>query len=54
MRGQMGYFAHGTQTAALFEKVAAVAPDALACMHGGSWRGDGAALLRELSRRVTA
>ncbi len=54
MREQMDYFAHSTQSAALFEKVAATEPETLACMHGAAWRGDGAALLRELSRRVTA
>jgi flavorubredoxin len=53
MRAQMDYFAHATQTAALFTKLAAASPRTLACMHGAAWQGDGAALLDELSARVT-
>jgi flavorubredoxin len=52
MRSQMDYFAHGKDTRPLFEKLAATNPATLACMHGASWRGDGAALLRELSARI--
>lgn len=53
MRAQMDYFAHGAQTAALLDKLAATSPQTMACMHGASWRGDGAALLGELSARLT-
>jgi flavorubredoxin len=53
MRAQLDYYAHGSQTAALLDKLAATAPRTLACMHGASWRGDGAALLGELSGRLT-
>ncbi len=53
MRAQMDYFAHGAQTAALLEKVAATDPATLACMHGASFHGEGAAMLRELSARLT-
>jgi len=52
MRAQMDYFAHGAQTVALLAKVAATEPRTLACMHGASWQGDGAALLGELSKRL--
>jgi flavorubredoxin len=52
MRAQMDYFAHGRDTGALLEKLARCAPKTLACMHGASFRGDGAALLRELSARL--
>jgi len=31
-----------------------VAPKVMACMHGSSWRGDGAALLRALADAVQA
>jgi flavorubredoxin len=49
MRGMMDYYAHGTSTAATFERLANLAPALLACQHGSAYRGDGAALLRELS-----
>lgn len=52
MRSQMDYFAHARHMDALFEKVASTSPRTLACMHGASWKGDGAALLRELNVRV--
>lgn len=53
MRSGMDYFAHGSQTTVLLEKLAATSPGTLACMHGAAWSGDGAALLRELSARLT-
>lgn len=49
MRAQMDYFAHAPNSRALLEKLAVLAPATLACMHGASWRGDGAALLRALA-----
>ncbi|MEO8604099.1 MAG: MBL fold metallo-hydrolase [bacterium] len=52
MRGQMDYFAHAPQTRALLDKLAALHPAVLACMHGSSWRGDGATLLRQLADRL--
>ena len=54
MRAQMDYYAHGSQTAALLAKLAATEPRTLACMHGASWRGNGAVLLGELSTRLVA
>jgi len=53
MRAAMDYYAHGTSTAPLLEKLAATEPRTLACMHGSAWSGDGAALLRALSARLT-
>jgi len=52
MRSQVEYFAHAPQTGALLDKLAAQAPTTLACMHGSAWRGDGAALLRQLAARL--
>ncbi|MBS1123783.1 MAG: hypothetical protein H6Q90_6011 [Deltaproteobacteria bacterium] len=52
MRSQMDYTSHTTQTDALIAKLAATSPRTLACMHGASWKGDGAALLGELARRL--
>ncbi len=52
MRSQMDYFAHGRDTGVLLEKLAACDPKTLACMHGASFEGDGAALLRELAARL--
>lgn len=51
-RGQFDYYSHTTRAGELIEKLAADAPTLLACMHGSSWRGDGAALLRALGKRL--
>lgn len=51
-RAGIDYYAHAPQTRATLERLAAIAPTTLACMHGPAWSGDGAALLRELGRRV--
>jgi flavorubredoxin len=53
MRGMMDYYAHGTNTAEILERLAALGPKTLACQHGSAYRGDGAALLRELSKIVS-
>ncbi len=50
MRKAMDYFAHSTGTSAILERLAALNPATLACMHGSAFRGDGASLLRGLSR----
>ena len=47
-RKPMDYFAHAPSTRTQLERLAREAPTTLACMHGSAWRGDGAALLREL------
>ena len=51
-RQQMDYYAHGRDQARHLERLAALAPRTLACMHGSAWEGDGAALLRALSRSL--
>ncbi len=50
MRAAMDYYAHAPHTAATLERLAREEPQVLACMHGSAWRGDGAALLRELAK----
>jgi hypothetical protein len=52
LRSQLDYFAYARNSQELFEKLAASRPAVLACMHGSAWRGDGAALLRELSAKI--
>jgi flavorubredoxin len=52
-RGQMDYYAHSPDTAAMLERFAGARPEVLACMHGSAWRGDGAALLRALARSLS-
>lgn len=49
MRGMMDYYAHSISTATVLERLAKLNPALLACQHGSAYRGDGAALLRELS-----
>jgi flavorubredoxin len=49
MRKGLDYFAHTPNTREMLERLAAEEPATLACMHGSAWRGDGAALLRELA-----
>ena len=41
MRRGMEYFAHGPSTRPVLEKMAALDPTTLACMHGSAWRGAG-------------
>ncbi len=53
-RAVFDYYAGPKNQHALFEKLARTEPTTLACMHGASWRGDGAMLLLELERRLTA
>ncbi len=52
MRTGMDYWAHAANTRATLERLAALAPTTLACMHGAAWRGDGRALLRALADRL--
>lgn len=49
MRTMMDYYAHGPATGPTLERLAALEPRTLACMHGSAWAGDGAALLRALA-----
>ena len=48
-RRGMDYFSHSPATRPTLERLAALRPQTLACMHGSAWRGDGAALLRSLA-----
>jgi hypothetical protein len=52
MRAAMDYYAHGPNTGSVLERLAALAPTTLACMHGSAWTGDGSALLRALAGAV--
>ena len=45
----MDYYAHSTRTTKILERLASLNPTTLACQHGSAYRGDGAALLRELA-----
>ena len=47
-RKQMDYFSHTKDAPRLIEKLAALKPRLLACMHGSAWSGDGSAMLRRL------
>jgi flavorubredoxin len=49
MRGMLDYYAHALSTTPILERLANLDPAMLACQHGSAYRGDGAALLRELS-----
>jgi flavorubredoxin len=48
-RAPLDYFSHAPATSAILERMASEEPTTLACMHGSAWRGNGAALLRELA-----
>ena len=52
MRGAMEYFSNPRAAAAQIERLAATEPALLACMHGASYRGDGAAALRALGKAL--
>jgi flavorubredoxin len=54
MRGGLDYFSQTRRVVELTEKLAATAPEILACMHGAAWAGDGSALLRRLAARLAA
>jgi flavorubredoxin len=53
-RKVMDYYSHTSRARPLIEKLAALEPTTLACMHGSSWRGDGATLLRALGDSLGA
>jgi len=48
-RRKMDYFSHAKNADTLLEKLASSEPKTLACMHGSSWKGDAAKLLRSLA-----
>lgn len=45
-------FSHSPQALMHLERLAALQPETLACMHGSAWAGDGAALLRRLAQAL--
>jgi flavorubredoxin len=49
MLAGMDHYAHGPNTRAVLERLAATEPALVTAMHGSSYRGDGARLLRELA-----
>ncbi len=52
MREMMDYYAHATSTSATLERLAGLNPSMLACQHGSAYRGDCAALLRDLTATI--
>lgn len=53
-RREMDYFSHTREAPRMIEKLAALQPNVLACMHGSAWKGDGGALLRRLGQALAA
>jgi flavorubredoxin len=53
-RAGLDYFSHTANCAPLMTKLANCEPEILACMHGAAFKGDGGALLRKLSQRLSA
>lgn len=51
-RRGLDYFAYAPQTSTVLERMAGLQPTTLACMHGASWQGNGAELLRALGQRL--
>ena len=54
MRAAMEYYSNPRSAAAQLERLATSEPALLACMHGSSYRGDGAAALRSLAKILSA
>jgi phage/plasmid primase-like uncharacterized protein len=52
MRKGMDYYAHAPSTRSHLERLAALEPRTLACMHGSAFSGDGGPLLRALADRL--
>lgn len=49
MRHSMEYYANTRSAAGMLERLAALEPTTLACMHGAAYRGDGGRVLRALA-----
>jgi flavorubredoxin len=54
MRLSLDYYAHGASTRPTLERLAALAPRTLACMHGSAWQGDGRGLILALADSLEA
>ncbi len=52
MRIQFNYYANAANTGAVLERLAALNPTTLACMHGSAYQGDGATMLRALAGKL--
>jgi len=52
MRAMMDYSSRSPETRSILEKLAQAGPTTLAIMHGSSYRGDGASVLRALAGRL--
>jgi flavorubredoxin len=52
LRSQLAYYSNPKDSRKQLERLAMLEPETLACMHGSAWRGDGAALLRQLADRL--
>lgn len=52
LRKRLDFYTHAPNTAEMIERLAALTPKTLACMHGAAWRGDGAQLIRALGERL--
>jgi flavorubredoxin len=52
MRAGLDYWAHARDTRPTLERLAALYPRTLACMHGAAWRGDGRGLLLALAESL--
>jgi flavorubredoxin len=52
MRARMDYYAHAPNTGSVLERLGSLNPGILACMHGSAWRGDGAVMLKRLSKAL--
>lgn len=48
-RKPLDYFAHAVRTSTILERLAALRPKMLACMHGSAFRGDWSELIRGLA-----
>ena len=53
-RHGMDYFSHTKNARVMLERLASTNPATLACMHGSTWHGDGAKLLRALADALSA
>jgi flavorubredoxin len=53
-RQAMDYYAHTPNTRTTLERMAAMEPATLACMHGSAYRGNGAKLIGALADALTA
>ncbi|MEM5385882.1 FprA family A-type flavoprotein [Paraburkholderia phymatum] len=51
-RRSMDYYSHTKHADAMLERLAALEPRMLACMHGSAWEGDCASLIRALAQSL--